>query len=72
MSNVHDIRNTKAAVEAHAPREPDASIAIAAHLAKTRFEDHMMVCQATKSVGSSNMKLDRHKSSPGANQSRAT
>lgn len=39
MSSVHDIRNTKAAVESQAPRDPDASIAIAEHLAKTRFED---------------------------------
>src|SRR5688572_11058198 len=38
-SNLHDIRDTKAVVEAQTPREPDASIAIAAHLAKTRFED---------------------------------
>ena len=38
-ANVHDIRNTQGAAQAGAPREPDASIAIAAHLARTRFED---------------------------------
>jgi 2-methylcitrate dehydratase PrpD len=38
-SNLHDIRNTKAAAQPQAPREPDASIAIAEHLARTRFED---------------------------------
>lgn len=38
MSTVHDITNTKVHAEA-APREPDASIAIAAHLARTCYED---------------------------------
>ncbi|HYC46160.1 MAG TPA: MmgE/PrpD family protein [Burkholderiales bacterium] len=38
-SNVHDIRNTRAAAQPQAPREPDSSLAIAAHLAKTRYED---------------------------------
>lgn len=38
-TNVHDIRNTAAAGEAGTQREPDASVTIAAHLARTRFED---------------------------------
>lgn len=38
-ANVHDIRNTNAAGQSAAAREPDASVAIAAHLARTRFED---------------------------------
>jgi len=33
----HDIRNTKSSHEA--PHEPDSSVAIAAHLARTRFDD---------------------------------
>src|SRR5687768_3703694 len=37
--HVHDIRNTNATAQPQTPREPDASIAIAEHLAKTRFED---------------------------------
>src|SRR5688572_14849063 len=39
QSDVHDIRDTKAAAQPQAPGEPDASIAIAEHLARTRYDD---------------------------------
>lgn len=39
MSSLHDIRITKSTGEAQKQREPDASEAIAAHLARTAFED---------------------------------
>ena len=38
MKHVHDITDTRGSAAA-APREPDASFAIAEHLACTRFED---------------------------------
>jgi len=38
-ASTHDIRNLNPAGAPAAPREPDASFAIAEHLARTRFED---------------------------------